>query len=270
MAGVRLPDLLTLRGGGARTPLAERTTLPGSAYRAARRYLRVLQGVLGLVAAARRRRPTEVWFGDSHAIFLNQDYTSAKLSRAPEGQIVWHLGGRLMWSLAHNGFPARVHRVARALRLIARPGSLVPVFVAGEIDVRCHLVPRSTQPGYSLDFVADYVRQARALAAEIGAPSLIIAVPVPPSDDCPKNPEYPIKGTIEERVGVFRELRRALIQAVAATGDGPEVRLVDATELLADDTGELRSELTDDGCHTNATGVRLVRTAVRGLDLVSR
>ncbi len=270
MAGVRMPDLLALRGSGTRTPLAERTTLPGSAYRAARRYLRVLQGLLALLAAARRRRPTEVWFGDSHAIFVNQDYTSAKLSRAPEGQIVWHLGGRLMWSLAHNGFPVRVHRAARALRLLSRPGSLVPVFIAGEIDVRCHLVPRSSRPGYSLDFVADYVRRTQQLATEMGAPQLIIAVPVPPSDDCPKNPEFPIKGTIAERVEVFRELRRALIQAVAAADAAPEVRLVDATELLADETGELRSELTDDGCHTNAKGVRLVRSTVRGLDLASR
>src|SRR3954453_4197628 len=104
MAGGRRPELLMLRGSGARAPLAARTTLAGSAYRAVRRYLRVFQGALGLLAAARRRRPPEVWFGHSHAIFLNQDYTSAKLSRAPEGQIVWHLGGRLMWSLAHNGF----------------------------------------------------------------------------------------------------------------------------------------------------------------------
>src|SRR4051794_9406364 len=260
MAGVRRPELLTLRGSGARAPPAARPPPAGGASGGARRYLRVFQGALGLLAAARRRRPTEVWFGDSHAIFLNQDYTSAKLSRAPEGQIVWHLGGRLMWSLAHNGFPPRGHRVARVLRRIGRAGSVVPVFVAGEIDVRCHLVPRSTQPGYSLDFVADYVRRAQALATEMGAPSLIITVPVPPSDDCPRNPEFPIKGTIGERVQVFRELRRALIQAVADSGNGPEIRLVDATELLADDSGELRSELTDDGCHTNAKGVRLVRT----------
>jgi lysophospholipase L1-like esterase len=253
-----------------RTPLAERTTLLGRAYRGARRYLRVAQGVLGLLAAARRSRPTELWLGDSHAVYLNQDYTSAKLSRAPEGQVVWHLGGRLMWSLAANGFPRRVRLLASALRRIGRPGSLVPMFCAGEIDVRCHLVPRAARPDFSLDFVRAYVRRCRELAAAMGAPTLVIVVPVPPSDDCPRNPMYPIKGTIDERVQIFGELRRAVAKAVAEAGPTPRVELLDATELLADDTGALRSELTDDGCHTNARGVRLVRASVRELDLAAR
>jgi hypothetical protein len=265
-----MADLLTSRGSGVRTPLAERTTLPGSAYRAARRYLRVLHGLLALLSAGRRSDPTEMWFGDSHAVFLNGDYTSAKLSRGPEGQIVWHLGGRLMWSLAHNDFPRRVQLAARALRVVTRPGSLVPVFIAGEIDVRCHLVRRSNAPGFSLDFVAEYVRRAQQLAATMGAPTLVIAVPVPPSDDCPKNPMYPIEGSIAERVRVFDDLRTALAKSVADTSGAPRVRLMDATEALVDETGALRSELTDDGCHTNARGVRLVRATVHQLDLASR
>lgn len=252
------------------TRLAQRTTLPGRAYRGARRYLRVLRGAAGLLAAARGRRPTELWLGDSHAIFLNQEYTSAKLSRAPEGQLVWHLGGRLMWSLAANGFPRRVRLAARLLRAVGRPGSLVPVFSAGEIDVRCHLVPRAARPGFSLDFVPDYVRRCRRLAALMGAPSLVIAVPVPPSDDCPRNPMYPIAGSIDERVRVFGDLRRALAKAVAEAEPSPRVELLDATDLLADDTGALRGELTDDGCHTNARGVRLVRASVRELDFAAR
>lgn len=253
-----------------RTPLVDRMTLLGSAYRGARRYLRVLQGALRLVAATRRHRPTEVWLGDSHAIFLNQEYTSAKITRAPEGQVVWHLGGRLMWSLARDGFPRRVRVVARALRLVSHRGSLVPVFIAGEIDVRCHLVPRASQPDFSLDFVGEYVRRAQRLAAEMGAPTLVIVVPVPPSDDCPRNPMYPIRGSIDERVHVFGELRRALAKAVAEAEPSPRVELMDATELLADETGALRGELTDDGCHTNANGVRLVRASFRELDLAAR
>jgi lysophospholipase L1-like esterase len=268
----RIAGLLRSSAGGSRTvathtPLAERTTYAGSAYRALRRYLRVAHGVVCLLAAARRRSPTELWFGDSHAIFLNQDYTSSKLSRAPEGQLVWHLGPRLMWSLGHNGFPRRARVVAALIRVVGRPGSIVPVFVAGEIDVRCHLVPRSVQPGYTLDFVHDYVRSCQRLARAMGAPTLVIATPVPPSDDCPRNPEFPIEGTIEERVRVFGEVRLALGKAVAEADGRPLVHLADATDVLADETGALRSELTDDGCHTNRAGVQVVRRTLRDLDL---
>jgi hypothetical protein len=249
-----LPDSLT------DTPI-------GTVYRGILRYTRVTRAFLGLLLATRRRRPTELWFGDSHAIFLNKPYASGVLTRAPEGQIVWHLGARLMYSIARNGFPIKVERGVRLLRMISRPGSIVPVVVTGEIDVRCHLVPHSTEPGFSFDFVADYVRQVREFASRMGARTVVVAVPPPPSVDCPKNPEFPIKGTIAERIAVFDELRAMLTKAVGSSAGEPRVLLLDATDLLVDGTGEFRSDLTDDGCHTNANGVREVRTRTHQLEL---
>lgn len=239
----------------------------GTVYRGILRYSRVTRALLSLLLATRRRRPTELWFGDSHAIFLNKPYASGVLTRAPEGQIVWHLGARLMHSIARNGFPPKVERGVRLLRLISRSGSIVPVVVTGEIDVRCHLVPHSAEPGFSFDFVADYVRQVRDLAQRMGARTAVVTVPPPPSVDCPKNPEFPIKGTIAERIAVFDELRAALTKAVSNAAGEPRVLLLDATDLLVDASGEFRGDLTDDGCHTNADGVHEVRTRVHQLGL---
>jgi hypothetical protein len=239
----------------------------GSAYRGILRYARVVRAFAALLVAARRSTPTELWFGDSHSIFLNKEYASGVLTRAPEGQLVWHLGPRLMHSIARNGFPPKVLRGVRLLRRISRSGSIVPVVVTGEIDVRCHLVPHSSEPGFDYGFVIEYVRNVRTLAEQVGAPTAVVCVPPPPSVDCPKNPEFPIKGTIAERIAVFGDLREALTKAVAETSEAPRVLLLDATDLLVDETGEFSSELTDDGCHTNAHGVREVRSRARQLDL---
>jgi hypothetical protein len=239
----------------------------GTVYRGMLRYVRVARAFVSLLIATRRSTPTELWLGDSHSIFLNKEYASGVLTRAPEGQLVWHLGPRLMHSIARNGFPPKVERRVRLLRRFSRPGSIVPVVVTGEIDVRCHLVRHSSDPDFNFDFVADYVRNVRGLAERLGAPMVVVAVPPPPSVDCPRNPEFPIQGSIAERITVFGDLREALIKAVANTSGRPRVLLLDATDLLVDGTGEFRSDLTDDGCHTNTNGVRKVRSRAHELDL---
>jgi len=249
-----LPDAVS------RTPI-------GTVYRGILRYARVVRAFAALLVATRRTRPTELWFGDSHSIFLNKEYASGVLTRAPEGQLVWHLGPRLMHSIARNGFPPEVIRGVRLLGRISRPGSLVPFVVTGEIDVRCHLVPHSSDPGFDYGFVAAYVRTVRTLAEQLGARTAVVCVPPPPSVDCPKNPEFPIRGTIAERIAVFGDLREALTKAVADASGPPRVLLLDATDLLVDETGEFRRELTDDGCHTNVDGVREVRSRAHRLEL---
>lgn len=252
---------MRLDGGrhGRKLTIADRPDLVGKGFRGLRRGGRVLVASVWLVRAARGVAETELWFGDSHSIFLNQAYTSSVLSRAPGGQLVWHLGPRLMWTLANKPMPFPVRAVAWLLRTFGRRGSIVPVFIAGEIDVRCHLVPQSRRPEFNFDFVPRYVERMRAFAASMGAPRLVIVAPVPPSD-CPENSMFPIKGTIEQRVTAFEQLRSALSDATAAVdAHGPAVRLVDPTPLLADETGALDGRLTDDGCHTNAAGRQLVR-----------
>jgi lysophospholipase L1-like esterase len=226
---------------------------------------RALVAVVALLRAVRGPVGAELWVGDSHAVCFNQRLTAATLTRAPEGQVVWHLGPRLMHSLARQGFPSSLRRLARVVHRVGRPGAVVPVFVAGEIDVRCHLVPRATSEGFSLGFAADYVRQGCELAQLMGSSRAVFVVPPPPSVACPVLPDFPIRGSIEERVAMFGALRAALAEAVDGYAGPVEALLLDATDALADEDAGLRQDLTDDGCHTNALGVRLVRDRLREL-----
>lgn len=222
--------------------------------------LAVVPAGLTLLRAARRQRRTELWIGDSHAMSFNQRVGLGMFMRGPEGQLVFRIGTRLMYSIAQKDFPPRLARLARALRLAGHRGSVVPFFITGEIDVRCHL----TEHDGDFGFVTTYVQRCRDAMASLGSRRGVIVVPPPPSASCPNIEEFPIKGSIEARIKAFEGLRSAL-QSVVAQHD--DLVLLDATEDLADPTGALRDELTDDGCHTNLAGVALVRPRVRALRL---
>lgn len=232
-----------------------------------RNWVRTAAVATRLLVAVRRPGTAELWIGDSHAVCFNEDLTSTELTVAPEGQFVWHLGPRLMYALARDGFPRRVVRAAGFLGKVARRSAVIPVFVAGEIDVRCHLVPHSRSADFDLSFVRDYVAAGCALASTMGATVAVFAVPPPPSEDCPAVPDFPIRGSFDERIAMFTSLRAAVKSAV---DEGGPVRaiLLDATDELTDDVSALRSDLTDDGCHTNARGVSVVRRRFRDLGVV--
>lgn len=225
--------------------------------------LRMLRAWGALLTGMRRRsRATELWIGDSHALSFNQKVHFSEFVRGPEGQIILRVGPRLMWSLAESGFSERVDRVARVVSKFGRPGSIVPVFVSGEIDVRCHLVGREQDYG----FVKTYVDRCLALATSLRSPRAVFVVPPPPSEWCPNVEEFPIKGTIAERVGVFQNLREALISAVQ---QAPAAELLDPTDALVGADGSLRRDCTDDGCHTNHHGVAVVRALAHQMELTS-
>lgn len=216
--------------------------------------------VARLARDSRRGRTAELWFGDSHAMYFNGPVTTASLWRADRDQTVCHLGPRLMFSVARNGFPPRATRTARLVRRVADGDQVLPVVVTGEIDVRCHLSAHTGPDGsHDLGFVATYVERGCELAALMGASRVVLVVPPPPSIDAPVLPGYPVVGSIDERISTFLALRSALGAAVSSH-DGPvRAELFDATTVLSDTRGGLRAELTDDGIHTNAAGVTVVR-----------
>lgn len=219
--------------------------------------------IVALIAMRRRAR-TEVWIGDSHAMSFNRDIVSSMFMRAPEGQLIYRIGARVMWSLAANGFPPRVLKLARFANRFARRGSLVPVFSAGEIDVRAHLVPQLDK---GFDFVGAYVEQCRRVAELLKAERSAYIVPPPPCNLQAEDVWYPIVGTLEERLKAFDGLRSALAEAVEQV---PGAVLIDATDVLAGPDGGMRLEFTDDGCHTNMTAVPLVRAVVAQHELRRR
>lgn len=235
--------------------------------RRARGTITTVRALLRLVIRMRGQRPLEWWIGDSHAICFNMPITVAPWVAGREGQVMLHLGGRLMHSTATRGLPPQVHRTARLIRRFGRRGTVVPFLCAGEIDVRCHLVPRSETPEFDLDFVAGYVRRAAELAEEMGSARVVIVVPPPQSENVPQVARYPIRGTITQRVAMSRRLRDRML-AEAGGWPGPvQVMVLDATAVLEAADGAMRDDLTDDGVHTNDAGIALVRRLVRNLAL---
>jgi hypothetical protein len=206
-----------------------------------------------LVAMRRRSRRTELWIGDSHAMTVNRKVTNGMFMRAPEGQLILRAGAKLMYSLAGKGFPEPVMRVARFVNRFGRPGALVPVFLAGEIDVRVHLVKRLDSP---LTWVDAYVERCTEVAQLLKADRMAFFVTTPPVDVPEADVWFPINGSLEERVEAHRKLRHALAEAVKRV---PHATLLDLTDLLAAPNGAMPIEATFDGAHTNLETVARVR-----------
>jgi hypothetical protein len=215
-----------------------------------------------MVAKLFGSKPTEIWFGDSHAMYYTRSRPSSYPVLTEDGLIVWHLGPRLMYSLAIKGFGPLPLRAARWVSRLGRRGALLPVFTAGEIDARAHLAPRAAAGDLDVSFVAQFVTRGCELAALLKSRTAVFVSAPPESDIVPAELAYSVNGTIEERVMAQRRLTAALASAVAAH-TGPVLAVcVDATDLLADDAGVLRHDLTDDGHHVNARGAALVRSRI--------
>jgi hypothetical protein len=214
-----------------------------------------------LMRSARSTGLTEIWVGDSHAMCFNGPRTPARVSRCDDGQFVLYLGPRLMFSLARDGFPFWTRALARMIGVIAPPGSVLFAFCAGEIDVRCHLVPRSHRHDDVLAFVDPYLERCAALASSAGTGTALVVTPPPPSITCPVQPEFPVNGTIGERVDMRNRLVDRLRQGVGHV-ETLTFSVIDPGLALSDADGGLDAAYTDDGCHTNAAGVLVTRRII--------
>lgn len=216
-----------------------------------------------LVAMRRRSRKTEIWIGDSHAMTVNRQVTNGMFMRGPDGQLILRAGARLMYSFARKGFGPRVMRVAQFVHRFGRPGALVPIFLAGEIDVRVHLPERLDAP---LDWVPQYVERCIEVARLLKADRIGFFVTTPPVDVPEADVWFPITGTIEERVEAHEQLRAALISAVEPV---PTAVLLDLTDVLAGPSGAMPVESTFDGAHTNLAAVVRIRARIADYGLLA-
>ncbi|GAC1439151.1 MAG: hypothetical protein NVSMB51_16590 [Solirubrobacteraceae bacterium] len=209
-----------------------------------------------LVAMRRRSRKTELWIGDSHAMCVNRPVTNSMFMVAPEGQLILRAGARLMYSFARKSFPPRVTRVGRLVQRFGRPGALVPIFSAGEIDVRVHLPKHPDAP---MDWVDGYVDRCMEVAHMLKADRVGFFVPTPPVDVPEKDVWFPITGTIAERVAAHRKLRGTLARSIERF---PAAVLLDVTDVLAGPAGDMPVESTTDGAHTNSAAVARIRAQI--------
>jgi hypothetical protein len=216
-----------------------------------------------LVAMRRRSRRTELWIGDSHAMSVNREVTNSSFMRGPHGQLILRVGARLMYSIAQNGFPPRILRLARFVSRFGRRGALVPIFLTGEIDVRVHL---PAHPDAPLDWVAEYVQRCTALADELKADRFAFFVTTPPVDVEEDDAWFPVSGTIHQRVEAHGRLRKALTSAVELV---PAATLIDLTDDLTGPDGAMPAEWTMDGAHTNTETAARIRACLKDYDLLA-
>lgn len=228
--------------------------------RRTRDFLLSATSLLSLLAALLAGRVREVWVGDSHTVCFNRSFVTANVLRGGRGVYVFHIGSRLMFSVARQGeYPRWTRRlVTLTARLARRP---IPMFFClGEIDVRCHLAKHGGPGSWDFGFVQSYVSLAVEFARSHGFAPIGFVAPPPPCLDHLSIGALPVVGDFQTRTAAFDGLRAALAAAVAES-DG-NVRFIDATDVINDPVTGIRADLTDDQCHVNAAGRRLVRDVV--------
>jgi len=206
---------------------------------------------------------TELWLGDSHIMTHNRKITNSMFMCAPEGQLIVRHGPRLMFTVARKGFGEQINRVGAVLHRFGRPNAFLPVFSAGDVDIRVHLTDR---PDATFEFVAQYVDRCAQFAHLIKSDRFAVLLPPPPID-VKEETWFPIVGTLEQRLVNFHKLRAALVEAVDAV---PNATLIDLTDLLTGPDGGMREEWTTDGAHATLAVRHLIRGYIREHRLLSR
>lgn len=215
-----------------------------------------------------RNVPRWIYIGDSHAVHLIQtEFPSPRVAYRDRSTASLYLGPRLLYSVATSGWPRWVARTLRALRTVQRISTAAPIYlvvILGEIDVRCHLAA----PG-RMDGIRDLAQQAIERAVELchylpPASRVVVCSPLPPSQDYLSMAQFPVVGSVAERLHVLGELRSALHEAVDALPPS-DVLFFDPCPFVVRADGELRRDLTIDGCHLNSRGAALIRRQLENL-----
>lgn len=215
--------------------------------------------------AAWRGHLKEVWVGDSHAALIPATVLGKPLRHIEDGRWVSHLGPRLQFSIARSGLPPALLRIFRLVGRVKHAKDVLWVYSFGEIDVRCHLVPRMDEPG-TFDFVDDYLQRIREGAIATGSDRALVFVPPPESDVAEEAIGFPVIGTLEERTRALHLLRDAMHKAAdSMSDDGPEIVLIDVIDQFSDENGVWLQHLTYDGLHTNDDGRAIVRAEINRL-----
>jgi hypothetical protein len=212
--------------------------------------------------AAWRGQLKEIWVGDSHAALTPAKELGAPLRHIENGRWVCHLGPRLQFSIARAGLPPAVLRIFRLVGRTKHAKDVLWIYSFGEIDVRCHLVPRMDEPG-TFDFVANYLERIRESARATGSDRALVYVPPPESDVAEEQTGFPVVGTLEERTRALHLMRDAMHKAAdSMSEDGPEILLVDCIDEFSDEHGVWQWRYTYDGLHTSDEGRAVVRAEI--------
>lgn len=183
-------------------------------------------------------------FGDSHARVLD----------GVPGVVCCHVGPVTMFRLGHRG---ELDRLFRSICPYVDPRDSILVF-CGEIDVRVHFgrLGKDQPHEHAARLVSSFLAELSAWSAKLGCRVAVASV-TPPAE-VESSPDFPVSGSMAERVQWTQMLNSAL------ASDG-RVPFVDFTSPYADGCGELARDVVDDSVHIqprwNAGVVEAVQSA---------
>lgn len=165
--------------------------------------------------------------GDSHA--------QACFGSIPDCTICW-MGPMTMFRALRDGIQVAPTK---------DPGTVYKalILVFGEIDIRCHALKPNVVP---IEQIAkDYVHAVSVLKQTIGIPAYVCTI-MPPTD-AHHNPEFPIVGTIEQRIEQTRKANTVLKTALQY-----DVGVIDLFGLFAGPDGTLPPSISDGTVHVRS------------------
>ena len=214
------------------------------------------------------REPTLI-VGDSHAVILGGGNlaSSRRIQRARSAgaaYIIW-LGPKLLYSVAHKGFPswARALMSGAPSRIAGAAGVRLEL-VLGEIDVRCHLAPRLRCDGpTAVEQLGDaYVAFLGSCIRNPAVLEICYHEPTPPSDLGMQNEAFPRAGTLAERIECHRLLSNRIAAGIETHFcNDSRVRFVPTPPGAKLVDGSLSPGWTDDGCHFNRAALVAINGA---------
>jgi hypothetical protein len=179
-------------------------------------------------------------------------------------QFTHHLGSRTMHFAGRPGA-----LLTEATRCRVKAGDAV-VWVFGEIDVRCHIVRQQAERGRTSDDVIGtlataYIDGILESQRVLELARSVVFAPIPPLD----NPNYtsedfPVFGSIAERIDASRQLRATL----STLCERHRILFLDVSAHYESASGDLRWELSDHFCHIASGSQAPAREAL--YDLLAR
>lgn len=166
----------------------------------------------------------------------------------------------------HYMGPVLMHRVGRDalnivdLRKLEIPKEEIVVYAFGEIDVRCHVLKQRDLANRTLEEIIDTLAKKYLSTILINqilyqpTASIVYNV-IPPLADGGRNPDYPIYGTIHERINATKLLNAKIRKLCIKHG----FYFLDTYDLYALEDGSLNFDISDANVHIDAKHNRLIQ-----------
>jgi len=220
-------------------------------------YLLNRLSIIVLTLKSLRKSKQEIYLvvGDSHSCYISNTKL-VRFAEGPFGFFSFWVGPRLMYSIAHKGFP--VSRMEKSA--LKRMNFSAICFSFGEIDIRAHLAENPDFLHASTNWINLYIMKCIEFANDVCGKLAVIIIPPPPSDWAFDNISFPKRGDLQQRVSAHNTVRKLLLQSASDTRN---ITAIDLTNEFSDQQGELSRQFSDDGCHINFHGASMIHSAIK-------